>query len=174
MKAIETMGKRKSHAFGKDVYLLGKRNDGTWLWLKSASWDCDWYWGFGYIETYTNNTKPEASRDIKYHTHWDTTMGKQETYNPEKQCFRVSGKYIHHLNENPDMKGTVLTDKESWELADLMKTFYTLKDTAALFHTGNSHLNTGGLDLKNKDMEDLINKTLMPQVFARIYQILTK
>jgi hypothetical protein len=46
------LSKRKSHAFGKDIYLIGKDKSGTNYWLESPSWDCDWYWGFGYIETY--------------------------------------------------------------------------------------------------------------------------
>ena len=31
------MKKQKSHAFGKDIYLLGKDSDGTLYWLKAGS-----------------------------------------------------------------------------------------------------------------------------------------
>jgi len=72
------------------------------------------------------------------------------------------------------MAKTVLTDKESWELADLMKSFYTLKDMAELCHSGNSHLtSTQGFDLKDEAQEEYINKELMPKIFNRIYEILT-
>lgn len=170
---MNTISKTRSHAFGKDVYLLGQRKDGKYIWLESASWDCDWYWGFGYIESYTNNKHPELSRDISSHSHWTGLIGKQEYYDTEKSCFRLGTDYIHHLNDNPDMGSTVLTDQESWELADLMQSFYTLKDTAELYHTGNSHLTSTTIDLKNQEQENYINKTLMPRIFNRVYQILT-
>ena len=38
------MEKKKSHAFGKDVYLLGTIN-GKMQWLEAPSWNCGWYWG---------------------------------------------------------------------------------------------------------------------------------
>jgi hypothetical protein len=167
------MNKQVTTAFNKDVYLLGKQKDGTYIWLEKATWDCEWYWGFGYIETYTNNQHPESSRDINSHSHWTGLMGKQEVYDFDKKCFKLTDKYVHHLNENPDMAETVLTDKESWELADLMKSFYTLKDTAELYHSGNSHLTGTKVDLKDKAQEDNINKVLLPKIFERIYQILT-
>ena len=66
------MKKQKSHAFGKDIYLLGKDSDGTMYWLEAARWDCKWYWGFGYVETYTNNNHTSRSRDISSHQHFDS------------------------------------------------------------------------------------------------------
>ena len=39
-KAFHNMEKKKSHAFGKDVYLLGTIN-GRYQWLEAPSWDCD-------------------------------------------------------------------------------------------------------------------------------------
>jgi len=108
-----TMNKIRSHAFGRDVYLLGERKTGEWVWLEAPQWNCDWYWGFGYIEEYTVNKHPERARDIQSHSHWSGLVGKQEYYDTEKGCFRLGSKYIHHLNMNPDMAGTVLTDGES-------------------------------------------------------------
>ena len=66
------MKKQKNHAFGKDIYLLGKDNGDTLYWLEAGSWDCKWYWGFGYVETYTNNNHPSRSRDISSHQHFDS------------------------------------------------------------------------------------------------------
>ena len=43
--------KETKKVFNKNNYLLGKRN-GVKIWLVEASWDCGWYWGFGYIEEY--------------------------------------------------------------------------------------------------------------------------
>ena len=52
-KQPETLKKRKSHAFGKDCYLIGRDKYGDLIWLEAAKWDCEWYWGFGYTHTGT-------------------------------------------------------------------------------------------------------------------------
>lgn len=85
MSHKEVIQKRKSHAFGKDVYLLGRGTDKCHYWLEAPKWDCGWYWGFGYIETYMNDLKPESSRDIISHEHWSGFVGKQEKYDFEKK-----------------------------------------------------------------------------------------
>lgn len=47
------MDKQRSRAFGKKIYLLGEDKCGDRYWLEEPFWDCGWYWGFGYIETYS-------------------------------------------------------------------------------------------------------------------------
>jgi hypothetical protein len=154
--------KRKDHAFGKDVYLLGWDKYHEQIWLEAASWDCGWYWGFGYVETYTGKN-PSTSRDINSHSHFDGLVGFKTADN----------KYIAHLNESPEMSATVLSDRESWELCDLMSSFYTLKKAAEIFRQGNSHLtSTTNADLKSEETVKLINETLLPRIFARVYEIL--
>jgi len=157
------MKKRKDRAFGKDVYLLGKDLDGTLLWLESGSWDCDWYWGFGYVESYTNNLYPGRAKDITCHQHFDGLVGLK----------LESGDYVHHLNESPEIKETTLSDSESWKLSDLMMSFYTLRKTAELYHQGNSHLtSTQGCDLKNKEAEERINSIEIPKIMNAVYELL--
>lgn len=102
------MKKRKDFAFGKDVYRLGKNIDGDVIWLEAPSWDCKWYWGFGYVETYTKENSPSKSRDINSHTHWDS---------------------IHKENENAIVDRT-FSDDEYKELKELFNEFYRLKEIA--------------------------------------------
>lgn len=71
------------------------------------------------------------------------------------------------------MKQTVLSKSESWELCDLMKSFYTLKQTAAIFHTGGSHLSDTAISLKNEEMETYVNQVVIPAITARVLEILT-
>ena len=49
---------------GEEYFLLGKDNDDQPWYLKKATFDCDWYWGIGYVNTFTNSQSPEKSRDI--------------------------------------------------------------------------------------------------------------
>ena len=58
----------------EDYYLIGKDNTGERVWLEKPSWDCGWYWGFGYLQTMQGNREPSRARDINSHTHWDSRV----------------------------------------------------------------------------------------------------
>ena len=49
------MEKQKITKFGDDYYLLGINQENEKVWLEKPSWDCDWYWGFGYVEIFNQN-----------------------------------------------------------------------------------------------------------------------
>ena len=163
-KGVKMLNKQQSHAFNKDCFLLGKDSDGVLYWLESPSWDCGWYWGFGYVESYTNNENPSRSRDINSHQHFEGFVGKKN----------AKGDYIHHINESPDLVETVLTESESWQLSDLMKRFYTLRESAEIFHTGSGHLTSNtSHDSKNPDIEKYINEVELPQIFKAVIDLLS-
>lgn len=169
----EIIAKAKSHAFGKDVYLLGEDKDGIKYWLEAAKWDCGWYWGFGYVETYKGNRTPSAAKDIDSHSHVDgSLMGKIEFYNSDKQ--KWDSEYINNIFDCPTFSKTTFTEKEGWVLSELFKSFYTLKVTAEFYHTGGAHITTNPLrdKLKNEAEENRINKELLPAIFEEIYKIL--
>lgn len=154
------MKKKIINKFGKH-YLLGINQDGEYVYLEEPSWDCGWYWGFGYLHTYTNNKQPERSRDLTSHFHFDSTFLNG------KDCARdMFKKYF---------KETVLTDSEIWELVDYMQTFYTLKAAAELFNRGHSHQTERAKieDLQSEEQRDLVNKVWLPEVFNRIRTLLT-
>ena len=152
--------KKKIEKFGEH-YLLGVNYAGEKVWLEKESWDCGWYWGFGYLHTYTNERNPERSRDIDSHFHFDSAFlkGPENAYDEFKGYF----------------EDTVLTDAEIWELVDLMKTAYTLKTMAELYHRGYSHYTErAGIEaLKDPEKEKDINERLLPQVFERIRALLS-
>lgn len=154
------MQKKIINKFGKH-YLLGINQDGEKVWLEEPSWDCGWYWGFGYLHIYSNNKCPERSRDINLHTHFDSLFLNGS------ECARdLFKKYF---------KETVLTDDEIWELVDYMRTFYTLKSVAELFKTGYSNQTERAKieDLKSEEQCDLVNKVWLPEVFNRIKLLLS-
>lgn len=167
------LAKKKSRAFRKDIYLVGKEKSGEFVWLENPSWDCKWYWGFGYMETYTNNKNPHLSRDISSHSHWEGFLGKVEHYDFDKHTW-VLGEYKHHINESDLMDETVLTEKESWLISDLMQSFYTLKEAAAVLWHGNSNLTTDPDKVcQDSAMADKINKEILPKIFEKVLNILT-
>ena len=161
------LSKRKSHAFNKDCYLLGMDDQGVRYWLESPSWDCNWYWGFGYIETYTLNDFPNISKDINTHQHWDGFLGEGKSKKSDYD-------YCHHINESRCFVETVLTDEESWEISDLMSRFYTLKEMANIFHSGTSRLTSNTLHkTKNDDFMKWINELELPALMDRVIKILS-
>jgi hypothetical protein len=154
------MEKRIINKFGKH-YLLGINKDGEYVWLEKESWDCGWYWGFGYLHTFTNNRQPERSRDLSSHFHFDSTFLNGPDCS--KDMFK------NYFTE------TVLTDDEMWILCDLMMTYYTLKKSAELFKHGYSY-QTQKAKIEKVQSEthyDLVNKVWLPEVFKKIETLLT-
>lgn len=153
------MEKKKSFAFGKTIYLLGEDKNGIKYWLEEASWDCDWYWGFGYIETYTNNSNPSKSKDIQSHEHFDYKILKN------RNCFSTFKEVF--IN-------TPLSDNEIWTLCELMQTFYTLRQISDLYYINSSHIADNPCKdlLKNDEEYQRINKILIPNVMKEVYKIL--
>ena len=154
------MEKKIINKFGKH-YLLGINKDGEYVWLEKESWDCGWYWGFGYLHTFTNNRQPERSKDLSSHFHFDTTFLK----GPDC-CFEMFKNYF---------KETVLTKEEIWELCDYMKTFYSLKEVAELFKHGYSRQTERAKveKIQSETQYDLVNKVWLPEVFKRVETLLT-
>lgn len=156
------MSKQIIKVFNKKMYLLGTtKADNKKCWLVAPSWDCGWYWGFGYIQTLTNETNPERSRDIESHTHFGYNIlnGGDNGFNNFKEYF----------------SNTPLSDDEIWTLCDYMKTFYTLQKTAELFGRGYSYYTERAKidELKDTEQVDKINKTLLPILFDKIDKLLT-
>lgn len=156
------MNKKVTEAFDEKVYLLGKGKDGLWYWLEAPSWDCDWYWGFGYVETYTNNKYPEHSVDIVSHQHFDNLFLKNNIYDSFTGFFEE----------------TVLTEKEIWELLEYMQEAYILKRSAELFKNGSAGITGRFLSdfqekLKDRKEYDKINKVLLPTIFEKVDKLLS-
>jgi len=130
----------------KEAYLLGVDKDGIKHWLESPSWDCDWYWGMGYVETRTS------------HQHFDGLI--------------IHNREANTINEH--FHDTPFTDKEAWELTDLMASAYSYKKIAEICHTGGSHYTTvKDFSLKDEAREKAINEIILPSIFTRIKKILT-
>ena len=157
------MKKRKSRAFGKDIFLLGENSDGELVWLEAPSWD--WrYWGFGYIETYTNNRNPETAKDIQSHSHFSGLFGD------------VGGKYVHNVYDSPGLPKTTFTEKEGWEISELFRQFYLLKDMAKFAGRKRPGCNECESPVDHGDMSDWerrINDVMIPKITDCIIRILS-
>lgn len=157
------MKKRTEEAFGKEVYLLGKDEYGILYWLCEPSFDCNWYWGFGYISSYTDNDNPKWARDICTHQHFQMFLD-----GIHGNFYVDAWKYF--FNES------TLSDEEVWHLMELMKTAYALKEMAAIYHRGGSNISKPICKklLINTDKEKEINEILLPKIFEEIKKLLSE
>lgn len=155
------MDKRKSHAFGKDVYLLGKDAEGTSYWLEEAKWDCDWYWGGGYVETYTNNDYPSMSKDIVTHSHFDSMFFKAN-----KNGYDAFTDFFYE---------TPFDNKEIWKICELMKAFYIARQYSDMLFCGGAHYtsNPASEAIKSDTEYKRINETVIPELMRHLYEILS-
>lgn len=149
------MKKQCKNILGEKNYLLGiSKEDKKKVWLAKASWDCGWYWGFGYVETYN-----KWETDIYEHNHFDSLFLKEDIFHS----------FVDYFEE------TTLSEGEIWELLELMKTFYTLRDYAEFCHNGSAWISSNKFKdiLQDKNQEKHINETLIPKICDRIYEILS-
>lgn len=125
---------------------LGKHN-GEFIYLTAPSWDCGWYWGFGYIG------------NSKRHYHLDGLGKDKDLYDGIKEHFGDS---------------LVISDRDLPKFVELIETFYALKQTAEVLGRGGSHYTTNPCSdlIKNPDEVARINNVVLPAIFDEVYKIL--
>jgi len=131
--------------YKKKTYL--GNHDGEPIYLTAPSWDCGWYWGFGYL----------GNRNCHYHL--DGLSKDKNLYDAIKEHFGDS---------------LVISDCDLWKFAELIGTFYALKQTAEVLGRGGSHYTTNPCSdlIKNPDEVARINNVVLPAIFDEIYKIL--
>lgn len=147
----------------KSKIYLGTVNNER-IYLSAPSWDCGWYWGFGYLG------------NMNCHYHVDG-LTKIKNYNFEKSVWEYEFVNLYdgfkkHFGDSFIVKN----DSDIWTLAELFKTWYTLKETAEVLGSGSAHMTTNPCKdiIINKDEVTRINGIVLPQIFEEIYKILSK
>lgn len=139
-------------------------HDNEKIYLTPPSWDCDWYWGFGYL----------GNRNCHYHVDGLKTI---KEYNFEKQYWSTERVNLYdgfkkHFGDSFIVKD----DRDIWTLAELFETFYSLKNIAEVYNRGGSHMSSNPCKdiIKNAEEYKRINEIVLPQIFEEIYKILNK
>lgn len=138
----------KTTIFDEKVY-IGSDSDGAREYLAEPSWDCDWYWGFGYLQ----------NKNIHHHV---------DTLNKNKNLYDALTEYYGDT--------LVLKEKDLWTFCELMSTFYALKETAEVLGRGGAHYTTNPCAeiITNKEEAKRINDVVMPALFDTIYKLFKK
>lgn len=158
--------KRVFEWHGDTYYYLGTAADGTNYFYQKAKFDCDWYWGIGYVESFTNNNYPWRARDIDCHTHFDYMMDQQ---------MRPSGGRMNWYDGFKNVfRETLLTDPEIWKVVEIMKSLYTARAYSDMLHCGGSHYTSNPVagTIKNDAEYKRINEVVIPALSEKLYSIL--
>lgn len=113
------------------------------------------YWGFGYL----------GNRNCHYHL---------DGIEKDKNLYDA---LIEHFAEGFIFTDDVTESKYSnslWTFCELVKTAYTLKDTAKVLGRGGSHLTTNpcAAIIKNQEEVKRINEVVLPAIFDAIAALL--
>ena len=145
---IELIPKKLKTTNSTDMFLLGVTKDKARIYLARGSWDCGWYYGFGYIKTF----EPQYSS----HSHFDGfNEGKNQDLRSAFLEFFKGGKLT-------------ITAKETWTLCELMQSFYQLQNIASLYHNG------GGSGLTSNPVineNETIRKTVLKDIQKIIVEV---
>lgn len=138
-----------------------RKNDNVRIYLEEPSWDCGWYWGFGYLG------------NSQEHYHLSAYQEKQQAFKLKDGSLKVITekrnmimydclKEDYHLNPN--------IEKNLWKFCELVKTAYTLKETAEVLGRGGSHYTTNpvAITIKNEEEVKRINDKVLPAIFEQI------
>ena len=127
---------------------LGRLRDnqelgGEAIYLSKHSWDCNWYWGMGYI----------GNKNL--HTHFDITFLQGKTKYDIAEVFSST-----HLNQ-----------RNWWTILEMFSSAYRLKEVADLYYRGGSHITTNLCKdrLQDKELAARLNKDL-EEVLDRVWK----
>lgn len=123
--------------------------DGERIQLSPPSWDCGWYWGFGYL----------GNRNCHYHL--DGLNKDKNLYDALKEHFGDS---------------LTIKEKDLWTFCELIATAYSLKEAAEVLGRGGAHYTTNPCKdiIINKAETDRINSIVLPAIFDQIHLILNR
>lgn len=110
---------------------------GEVIWLEKHKWECDWYWGFGYL----------GNRNC--HFHFESLLYP-----------KVGGSVLYSASQL--FSDTKITDKEWWVVRDLFVQAYALKKAAEVYQYGGHQTSQAGVTdiIKSSEQAARINADL--------------
>lgn len=138
---------KKSVIFPQKTFLGTVDNES--IYLTAPSWDCGWYWGFGYL----------GNRNSHYHV--DGLMDDKTN---------LDDGFKKHFGDS-----FLIKESDIWVFAELFKTFYILKETAELFGRGATYTGNPIRDIiLNTSEVERINTIVLPAIFSEIYKVIER
>ena len=134
---------------------------GGGVYLKRPEWSCEWYWGFGYLQRWNYRTQ-----DIDFHTHINDEFSKL----PDGR----RSNWFDGMKALLDKGDVFKSDRDRWKFVEIVKTIYSLKETAEVLGRGGSHYITNPRAelVKNHDEVRRINCKVIPALIDEMYKLL--
>jgi len=135
---------------GSETVYFGNHKEYGDVELCRPTWDCGWYWSFGYLGNenchFHLGNMPDMKRLVPSDLHKDFT----------------------ELNQN-------LEDNDAiWTFCELVNTAYILKETAEMLGRGGAHFTRNPLDflIQNQEEVQRIQTEVLPAIFNQISELL--
>lgn len=152
---------------GRAKVFFGKRKeDNTSIYISKPTWDCGWYWSFGYLG---NNNE---------HYHLSSYQIKNHMFNLENGKFKFIAE-----QRNKHMYDCLLEDYELsdnikdnlWVFCELALTIYALKETAEILNRGGYHTTENPCKdvIINPDEVKRINEIVLPVLLNTFWHLVT-
>lgn len=148
------------------VYFGTRKDDDTTIYISKPTFDCEWYWSFGYL----------GNKDCHYHL---------KAYQEKDIVLTDNCGKTHIITEkrNINMRDALLKDynlnkkieANLWQFCELALTIYALKEVAEIFHCGGSYITTNpGKDLlKNNALYLELVSVLIPKQCQLLWDLIS-
>ena len=133
---------------GKDKVFLGvDRKTAEFIYITKPTWDCEWYWSFGYLG------------NVHCHYHLDDYQ-KGRNINMY-DALLTDYDLVDRIREN------------LWTFCELALTIYTLKETAEVLRRGGSHCSTNPckMDILDVEYTNKLNNVVLPKVMQTFWDL---
>lgn len=155
----------------KERFFFGTRkSDNKKIYLTKPSWDCGWYWSFGYLGNSREHYHLDSYRTVNHYLKLEDGSHKSITEQRNKCMYDC-------LLEDYTLKKNLLGEKNKfgsypklWTFCELFTTAYSLKETAEVLGRGGSHVTDNPVAdvIKNEDEVKRINEVVLPAIFKEI------
>lgn len=143
------------------------------IYLTGFRWNCEWYWGGGYIESKNMHTHFDSCflkvPDIRGHSlgNFCTPWNKKEGYIEINNGCSIWEDLSFFLDD------AQFNSKQWWRIKDLYKQFYAYKNAAECFKLG-GHCTSNGRNEAEKlpEMNTAINKHIETVIIPEIIKAL--
>ena len=181
MKPTETKKPWSTYRKSTKKWLLGrlKGKNQSIIYLEDFSWDCDWYWGGGYIGNRSMHTHFDGcflnSPDSRGHClgNFFDRWTKLPEYLKGKDVKRIKNSVSVWEDLEFFLDDAQYDSHEWWRIKDLFKQFYSLRESAEVFHNG-GHCSSVGRNEKeiNYTMRDKINQHIYEVIIPELHKVL--
>jgi hypothetical protein len=151
---------------GKERIKIGTDSNGETIFMDKPTFDCEWYWSFGYLGNKNMHYHLEAyqSKD----RHFTTDKGEFVCLTEKRNlCMRDC------LEADYDLVDSVKDNL--WQFCELALTIYALKKTAEVLGRGGSHMTTNPCKevIKNAEEVKRLNEVVIPELCQTLWDLIS-